>query len=41
MIAARRPVKVELEAGKRYAWCDCGRSKSQPFCDETQAQLRV
>jgi glutamate synthase domain-containing protein 2/CDGSH-type Zn-finger protein len=36
-IAARKPVKVELEAGKRYAWCACGRSKSQPFCDGSHA----
>jgi CDGSH-type Zn-finger protein len=27
------PYQVELEAGKRYAWCRCGRSKRQPFCD--------
>ncbi|HHO69367.1 MAG TPA: CDGSH iron-sulfur domain-containing protein [Gammaproteobacteria bacterium] len=27
------PVEVELEAGKTYYWCRCGRSASQPFCD--------
>ncbi len=27
------PYQVELEAGKRYAWCRCGRSQKQPFCD--------
>ena len=27
------PYQVELEAGKRYAWCRCGGSKKQPFCD--------
>jgi CDGSH-type Zn-finger protein len=32
-IAAKTPVRVELEAGKNYAWCACGDSKSQPFCD--------
>ena len=26
------PYQVELEEGKRYAWCRCGRSKNQPFC---------
>jgi glutamate synthase domain-containing protein 2/CDGSH-type Zn-finger protein len=36
-IAAREPAKVELEDGKRYAWCACGRSKSQPFCDGSHA----
>lgn len=29
----RQPVKVELEAGKDYFWCTCGRSEKQPFCD--------
>jgi CDGSH-type Zn-finger protein len=31
------PYQVELEAGKRYAWCRCGRSKKQPFCDGSHA----
>lgn len=26
-------MKVELEAGKNYAFCTCGHSASQPFCD--------
>ena len=25
--------KVELEKGKEYLFCACGRSQSQPFCD--------
>ncbi|NXQ87617.1 CISD3 protein, partial [Nyctibius grandis] len=29
------PFPVELKAGKKYAWCGCGHSKSQPFCDGT------
>lgn len=32
-IAARAPAVVELEAGKDYYFCTCGRSASQPFCD--------
>lgn len=32
-IAARAPLAVDVEAGKAYFWCACGRSKSQPFCD--------
>lgn len=32
-IAGTVPIKVELEAGKRYAWCTCGESAKQPFCD--------
>ena len=22
-----------LEGGKEYLWCSCGKSKTQPFCD--------
>jgi CDGSH-type Zn-finger protein len=32
-IAHKFPAKVELEAGKTYAWCACGLSENQPFCD--------
>ena len=37
IIAAKHPAKVELEAGKDYYWCQCGMSKSQPFCDGSHA----
>jgi CDGSH-type Zn-finger protein len=33
IIAAPEPIAVELEVGKKYFWCACGRSKNQPFCD--------
>jgi CDGSH-type Zn-finger protein len=33
VVAARAPVGVDLEAGKTYYWCSCGRSANQPFCD--------
>ncbi|KAE9416115.1 hypothetical protein Angca_004058, partial [Angiostrongylus cantonensis] len=33
--ASHKPVKVSLEAGKTYAWCSCGLSNNQPFCDAT------
>ena len=32
-IAARHPIGVDLESGKSYAWCACGQSQNQPFCD--------
>jgi CDGSH-type Zn-finger protein len=32
-IAQTSPYGVDVEAGKYYTWCACGRSKSQPFCD--------
>lgn len=31
--AAGHPEEVTLEEGKTYAWCACGQSKNQPFCD--------
>ena len=34
-IAGRIPAGVELEAGREYHWCACGRSKNQPLCDGT------
>jgi CDGSH-type Zn-finger protein len=32
-VAGTAPVAVDLEAGKKYAFCVCGRSLDQPFCD--------
>jgi len=32
-VAAKVPVKVELEKGKKYAWCTCGLSDKQPYCN--------
>lgn len=31
--AACFPKEVKLVAGKTYAWCTCGLSETQPFCD--------
>lgn len=33
IIAQKAPYPVEVEAGKTYFWCACGRSSKQPFCD--------
>ena len=33
VVAAKAPMPVEVEAGKTYFWCTCGRSQKQPFCD--------
>ena len=27
------PLAVEVEKGKSYYWCSCGKSSKQPFCD--------
>ncbi len=37
IVASRKPFLVELKAGRRYAWCACGRSRRQPFCDSSHA----
>jgi CDGSH-type Zn-finger protein len=33
IIAQRAPYGVDVEGGKEYWWCACGRSQKQPFCD--------
>jgi CDGSH-type Zn-finger protein len=33
VIAQKSPFAVEVEAGKSYWWCSCGKSAMQPFCD--------
>lgn len=31
--AGDEPKMVELKPKQSYAWCACGKSKNQPFCD--------
>ena len=31
--AQKAPFAVDVEAGRTYYWCACGRSKKQPYCD--------
>lgn len=33
VIAQKAPFPVEVQEGKKYFWCACGRSGKQPFCD--------
>ena len=33
IVAATSPFKAEVEEGKSYFWCACGKSQRQPFCD--------
>lgn len=35
----KKPFRITLQAGKRYSWCTCGHSKSQPFCDGWHKRL--
>jgi CDGSH-type Zn-finger protein len=34
-IAQREPFAADVVAGRKYLWCACGRSKRQPFCDQS------
>ena len=31
--AGESAITVEVEQGKSYYWCSCGKSSKQPFCD--------
>ena len=33
IIAQKAPIAVDVEEGKTYYWCSCGKSATQPFCD--------
>ena len=37
LIARNKGYYAELEQGRVYAWCSCGRSGVQPFCDGSHA----
>jgi CDGSH-type Zn-finger protein len=32
-IAQKGPYSIELKEGEKKAWCSCGASSSQPFCN--------
>ncbi len=40
-IAQKAPFPVEVEAGKTYFWCTCGRSSKQPFCDGSHKETSL
>ena len=31
--AGEGAIAVDVEQGKSYYWCSCGKSSKQPFCD--------
>jgi CDGSH iron-sulfur domain-containing protein 3 len=35
VVAQKTPFPIELEEGRTYYWCACGKSAKQPFCDGT------
>jgi|TARA_B110000238_G_C15943643_1_gene360092 CDGSH-type Zn-finger protein len=36
-VAGTSPQMEQLEAGKTYAWCACGMSENQPWCNGAHA----
>lgn len=36
-LSNRQPIRVSLEKGRKYFYCTCGLSKTQPFCDGSHA----
>lgn len=41
-IAAQNgPYQVELQEGRAYLWCACGRSQKQPFCDGSHKETGI
>lgn len=39
VVAQKSPYAVEVEAGKKYWWCACGRSRKQPYCDGSHKEV--
>ena len=37
VVAQASPYMTDVEEGKSYTWCACGRSANQPFCDGSHA----
>lgn len=33
IITQKAPYRTDVEEGKSYFWCSCGKSARQPFCD--------
>jgi Iron-binding zinc finger CDGSH type len=37
----KKPFKITLDENKTYAWCLCGKSKTQPLCDGTHKNVHL
>lgn len=37
LIARKGPYAVDVEEGRPYLWCACGRARKQPYCDSSHA----
>ena len=41
VVAQNAPYHIEVEAGKSYFWCACGKSSKQPFCDGSHQDTSI
>lgn len=41
VISAKEPTQCQFEEGKTYAWCACGRSAKQPYCDGAHSSTGI
>jgi CDGSH-type Zn-finger protein len=41
IIAQKAPFPVDVESGKKYFWCACGKSANQPFCDGSHQDTEI
>ncbi len=41
VVFQKKSMPVEVEAGKTYYWCACGRSAKQPFCDGSHGETGI
>ena len=37
--AGNGAIAIEVEEGKSYFWCSCGKSSKQPFCDGSHKRV--
>ena len=35
-----KPHTVDVKKGKKYAWCSCGLSSKQPYCDGSHSETK-
>jgi len=41
IVAGKVPQMEQLEEGKNYAWCACGKSENQPWCNGAHAGSEI
>jgi CDGSH-type Zn-finger protein len=40
-VGGKEPRMVELKQGETYAWCACGKSSNQPWCDGSHQDTSI